>query len=258
MRRAEHPPSIAASSLRQALCSESGIVCAIGAGGKKTVLHALLAQSPVRTALTCSSYTPTYPATLGARVHIAEVAALHAALAADPAPRIAYGQPTDKPRRVGPLDPADILALHAAGGFALTLVKADGARMRRIKAPAAHEPTVVPGSVVLAISSVLAVGRHLDERIAHRPERISAVTGLPLGAAITASTIARLYTQPGGLTHNTGDGRLIAVLNMVDDEAAARNARAAAAEILAEAERIERVVLLSEHRAGHLLEVISR
>lgn len=254
----ERPMQSTNSSLHQALCCESGIVSAIGAGGKKTTLFALLAQSSVRTALTCSTFTPTFPPLADTRIHIADTPTLRERLASDASTKIAYGLPTDKPRRVGPLDTAAIVALHAAGGFALTLVKADGARMRRIKAPAEHEPSVVPGSTVLAISAILAVGRRLDEGVAHRPERISAITGLALGETISASTIARLYTRAGGLTHNTSTGPLIAVLNMVDDATALRHASACAREILADSERITRVVLLSQRRSGSLVDVIER
>jgi len=252
----ERPTTATTSTLQQALASESGIVSAIGAGGKKTTLFALLAQSSVRTALTCSTFTPTFPPLADVHIQIADAPTLRERLASDASAKIAYGLPTNKPRRVGPLDAAAIVDMHAAGGFALTLVKADGARMRRIKAPAEHEPSVVPDSTVLAISAILAVGRRLDEGVAHRPERISAVTGLALGETISTSTIARLYTRPGGLTHSTGSGPLIAVLNMVDDSTARRHANACAKEILSDSERITRVVLLSQRRSGSLVDVI--
>ena len=245
------------STLHQALCAESGVVCAIGAGGKKTTLFALLNLATARTALTASVYTPPFPETLDARVHIAPLDTLREAVPADPADRIAYALPGDKPRRLGPLSPAEITALHRDGGFRVTLVKADGARMRRIKAPGEHEPLVVPGSTVLAISSVLALGRPLDERIAHRPERISANTGHPLGEPVTPTLIADLYLRAGGLANNTGGGPLVPVLNMVDDERLLKGAREVAAAML-ESGPWERVVLLSDRRAGQLVEVILR
>ena len=246
------------SSLHQALGAERGIVCAIGAGGKKTTLFALPEHSQVRTGLTASVFTPPFPDTLNASIHLAELAVLRQQVPTDPASRVAYAVPTDKPRRIGPLHGGDITAMHRDGAFELTLVKADGARMRRIKAPGVQEPKVITGSTVLAISSVLALGRPLDERIAHRPERISEVTGHPLGEPVTPALVAALYLRPGGLSANTGDGPLVPVLNMVDDAPLQRAAREIAAALLDGGSRYDRVVLLSNRRRGHLVEVISR
>ncbi len=246
------------SSLHQALCAERGIVCAIGAGGKKTTLFALLDGATERTGLTASVFTPDFPEDIDASVHVEAPETLRRLLPTDPAMRIAYAQPTDKPRRVGPLSFDEIRELHELGEFTLTLVKADGARMRRIKAPGEHEPRVVPGSTVLAITSIQALGRPLDDRIAHRPERIAEVTGQQLGEPISSTLIARLYTRQGGLANGTGNSTVIPVLNMVDDAGLQARAREVAQAILAESERYDRVVLLSARRSGHLVDIILR
>ena len=45
---------------------------------------------------------------------------------------LVYAEPSSKPGRIGGVPPAVVAALHAAGAFDVTLVKADGARMRWI------------------------------------------------------------------------------------------------------------------------------
>src|SRR5699024_3961306 len=96
-------------------------------------------------------------------------------------------------------------------------VKADGARMRRIKCPAPHEPSLPPGSdTVLLVLSALALGRPLNDKVAHRPERVSAVTGRPLEDAIRAEDLAAIYSHPQGLLQGTEGCRVIPILNMVD------------------------------------------
>lgn len=90
--------------------------------------------------------------------------------------------------------------LRALPGIGAVLVEADGAKGRLIKAPAAHEP-VIPASVdlVLLLMSAEALGQPLSENIAHRPEQISAVTGLALGENISPQSLAALATSDQGL-----------------------------------------------------------
>jgi probable selenium-dependent hydroxylase accessory protein YqeC len=92
---------------------------------------------------------------------------------------------------------SDIEAFQGLG--VRRVVEADGAQGRWIKAPGAHEP-VIPAwaDVVICVVCIDAVGRALDERIAHRPERIAALTGARLGAPISEESIARLLTSPDG------------------------------------------------------------
>ena len=80
---------------------------------------------------------------------------------------VAYAQPSAKPGRLGGLPGALIDRLHRAGGFTVTLVKADGARMRWIKAPREDEP-VLPEEVatLLPVVSIKALGQPLTPRSA--------------------------------------------------------------------------------------------
>jgi molybdenum cofactor cytidylyltransferase len=96
----------------------------------------------------------------------------------------------------------------------VVLVEADGARMKPFKAPAAHEPVMPVGaSLLIPVAGIDVVGKPLSSETAHRPERISSITGLPLGAEITPQVVAQVLTHPdGGLKGFTGD-RVVPLVN---------------------------------------------
>ena len=235
------------AALLDALNARTGIVCAVGAGGKKTTLYALAAAHPGRVGVTATVFMTSFSRRLGAHVLITQApdvpALLHAPEAAA-ARCVAYARPSEKSGRVAGIAPEEVGACHATG-FDLTLVKADGARMRAIKAPAPGEPVLPPApDTVLCIVSAGAIGAPLDEHTAHRPERIAAVTGLEAGAPITAEAVGRLLAAEDGAMQGIPAGaHAIAVINAVDDAAREHAARAAAQVALAANERLERVVL---------------
>jgi probable selenium-dependent hydroxylase accessory protein YqeC len=106
------------------------------------------------------------------------------------------GRPGAKLRGIPPTWIADLRDLP---GVDAVLVEADGAKMRQVKAPAAHEPALPPcTTLLLAVASATALGQPLDDHIAHRPERIAAVTGLLPGMIITPEALARLITSDDG------------------------------------------------------------
>lgn len=79
------------------------------------------------------------------------------------------------------------------------LVEADGARGLPLKAHAAHEP-VLPAqpSRVILVLGVSALGRPLDERTVHRPQRFVELTGVPHGTLLLPEHLARILACPGG------------------------------------------------------------
>jgi molybdenum cofactor cytidylyltransferase len=79
------------------------------------------------------------------------------------------------------------------------VIEADGARGLLLKAPAEYEP-VIPAcaTMVCVVASLEALGQPLDERVAHRPERIAALTGTRLGDLITPEMIVALLSHPQG------------------------------------------------------------
>ncbi|MBL38034.1 MAG: putative selenium-dependent hydroxylase accessory protein YqeC [Xanthomonadales bacterium] len=233
------------TALLRALGVDRGIVAAVGAGGKKSLLYAIAADAPGRVAWTATVHTPRPPRWTGMEINVASARELIRQAAVDTgAPIRAFLQPSEKTGRVAGLAPEQVESLHAAGGFDLTLVKADGARMRGIKAPKPGEP-VVPRSAakVLVVVSAAVLGQPLDQRIAHRPERVAEIAGLAIGQPIGPEHMARMFSAEHGLLQGTEFFDVCAVINQVDDERLQREAEAAAFAMLEASPALDRVVL---------------
>jgi probable selenium-dependent hydroxylase accessory protein YqeC len=233
------------TALIDALEAHQGIICAVGAGGKKSVLYRLAHEHPGRVALTATVHTTEFPADLGFDLVIdADAKLQQSLLAADASRSVAYACPSSKPGRHAGASPATIRTIHDAGGFAVTLVKADGARMRWIKAPVPDEPILVPGvDTVIPVVSARAIGEPLSERVAHRIDRVAAVTGIAPGERLTPEAVGRLLASEQGALQHAGGARVAPVINMVDNKNKEELARAAAAAAIAMTSRFDRVVL---------------
>jgi probable selenium-dependent hydroxylase accessory protein YqeC len=235
-------------ALLDALGARSGIVCVIGAGGKKSIMAALAAAHPGRVGLGATTRIPPLPPGVGdIRLAVDGPSAEDAVVAAARDHRIVvFTGPASGEDRLEGLPPATIAALHEAAGFDLTVVKADGARMRLIKAPGAGEPRLVPGTTtILLVVSARAVGRPLDDRVAHRPERIAALTGAALGTAIAPATVARLLVVLAATLAHGNTARIIPVINMADDAGLRATAAAIARDALRGHAAFDRVVVSS-------------
>lgn len=110
---------------------------------------------------------------------------------------------------------ADLGSIERLRGAALLVIEADGARGLRIKAPGLNEPQIPPfATVVCVVASLAAIGRPLDDRIAHRVDRVAALTRTMPGSMITPTLIETLLTHPdGGLRGIPEGARRIAVLS---------------------------------------------
>ena len=91
------------------------------------------------------------------------------------------------------------------------LVEADGARSMSVKAPADHEP-VIPNrsTLVVVVVGIDAIGRPLRD-VAHRPERIEAITGQPADAIVTVADVAAILLHPEGGLKQVPDGARVAI-----------------------------------------------
>jgi probable selenium-dependent hydroxylase accessory protein YqeC len=193
--------------LSEVLPLQSGMIVAlVGAGGKTTTMFRLAAELAARgerviTTTTTHIGTPNAGqtemlvfTTEHERWREATVGALlkhqHITVAAA----------TTAEGKLQGIPPEWVDGLRALPGVSAVLVEADGAKGRSIKAPAAHEP-VIPASadLVLLLMSAEALGQPLSDAIAHRPEQISAVTGLVLGETITPQELAALASSAHGL-----------------------------------------------------------
>ena len=259
--------AVGAARLLDLLAAGGGIVAAVGAGGKKSTLyrlaeaHRLLGSGPHRPdlhgddgAAAAQPGRPT-PGRRRPRSWRAQVPG---------SPRRAIGcSPTPsrraKPGRLGGLPGELIERLHAEGGFTVTLVKADGARMRWIKAPRDDEPVLPEGvATLLPVVSIKALGQPLEPAIGHRIERVVAVTGAAPGEPLEAQP----PRPPAGERAGRAAARRRGRGGAGHQHGRRRGCRAARARSPAwrwrRARRFERVVLTSMIAADPLVEVIGR
>lgn len=241
-----------------------GIVAAVGAGGKKSVLNEIIAGSEQHTAWTGTVFSARPPRWTGVEVHVDSEENLIeiARNLPDRGPR-AFLQPSDKPGRYGGLSPEGVERLHEVGGFELTLVKADGARMRGLKCPKPSEP-VLPSQTktILMILSAQVIGKPLTDEFVHRPERVAQLTGRALGDLVTPEDLAVIFTASGGISQGSEGKSIIPIINQVDDEPTRELAGEAARLALARSSRFDRVILTCLHRnrarRAPVVEVIRR
>jgi len=251
------------SELRSELALD-GIVAAVGAGGKKSVLNEIIAGSRQHTAWTGTVFSARPPRWTGVEVHVEREEKLIeiAQNLPDHRPR-AFLQPSEKPGRYAGLSRQGVEQLHEAGGFELTLVKADGARMRGLKCPKPGEP-VLPArtETILMILSARVIGQPLTDEFVHRPERVAQLTGRALGDLVTPDDLAVIFTAPGGISQGSEGKTIIPIINQVDDEPTRELAGEAARLALARSARFDRVILTCLHRndarRAPVVEVIRR
>ena len=94
------------------------------------------------------------------------------------------------------------------------IVECDGARGLRIKAPSDPEP-VIPAcvDVVCVLANLDAIGRPLDDRIAHHVDRVARLTHTQPGTMISSDLIAALLTDAeGGMKGIPSGAHKLAVL----------------------------------------------
>ncbi|OGO39985.1 MAG: hypothetical protein A2Z04_04215, partial [Chloroflexi bacterium RBG_16_57_9] len=132
---------------------------------------------------------------------------------------------------INPDQVADLLATFASLSAGLdaidaVLVEADGARGQPLKAPAAYEP-VIPAVTTLAVlvAGMASIGQPVAVAT-HRPETVSALTGIGLNDLITPELVARLLAHPqGGLKNIPPTARVVVLLNQVETEERLQAAR---------------------------------
>lgn len=260
-----------ADSLVNALRARSGIVAVVGAGGKKSTLYRLLeahrALGRGRILLTSTVQLATAPKALDVEtIILGEDGDADAALARVRGRDGAFlfaGPPmkadTAKPLRYSGLPQRLIPHLHAGGPFDVSLVKADGARMRMIKAPRADEPALPDGvTTLLPIVSARVFGRALTDRLAHRPERLIEVIDADIGTELAPQHVARWLSSPAGALQHAGDAAVVPIINMVEGRERLDKAREAARRALAITDRFERVILAAMHGEAPLVDIVRR
>jgi probable selenium-dependent hydroxylase accessory protein YqeC len=216
-----------------ALDAAEGTTCVVGAGGKKTTLAALGGRLD-RAVVTATVRIPIFDEWAG-RVEITgdPVEVVEAALERSAADEWPLGVVPEQERedRYRGYDPEMVDRL---GDLDVPiLLKADGARMRRFKAPDDHEPRLpATADTVVAIASVHVVGEPLSEELVHRVGEVSRITGRDPGETLTPADVATvLASHRGGRKDVPSGATYVPLLNMVDDADLEATAREVAAEI---------------------------
>lgn len=246
--------------LLDALNARQGIVCAVGAGGKKSTLYRLLEAHGGRVGITASAMTaPPSARRVDERIFTAGIDELIERLpaAAREYRRIAFALESEKSGRVAGLPPERIAECHEQAGFDVTLVKADGARMRGIKAPRHDEPLIVPGSAtVIHIVSAAVIGQPLTQETAHRLPELCELLEAEPGDRLTPAHIGRLISHPNGGARGTEGLRHISLINQVDNQARAALALEAAEAAMQGTAPPDRVVLGSMRAENPVVEIV--
>jgi probable selenium-dependent hydroxylase accessory protein YqeC len=152
------------------------------------------------------------------------------------------------------LAPEQCAPLLARSGADALILEADGARHLKIKAPAHYEPVVpLETTAALVLFSAEALDQPLNAGVAHRPERIAAVTGISEGDLLTPAIVASLLaSEQGGLRGIPMDARVYVLVTHAGPEQ--RRAVEELASLVRQSSRISGV--LSSARPGDWLPVL--
>jgi probable selenium-dependent hydroxylase accessory protein YqeC len=144
------------------------------------------------------------------------------------------------------VSPNLVNALSSLPGIDTIITEADGAAGRPVKAPRENEPVIpISTSLVVAVLGVDGMERELNEENVYQPERVSKITGIPVGGRLTDEAMAALMTHSEGIFKGApSSSRVVAFLNKVDIPDGTAKAKSIAQKILNKKHRqIERIVL---------------
>ena len=186
-------------------------ICLVGGGGKTTVMYELAAAWAAcgRKVLVLTSTHILQPADGS---FAADAAAVHSlwqqgCYAVIGTPELSTGKLTAPPQGL-----YNELQLQAD----VILCEADGSRHKPCKAPAAHEPVLLPDcDMVLAVAGMDALGRQLAQAC-QRPQLAAELLGCSLDSVIDAQMLTALLLSEQGARKNVGTRAYYIVLNKCD------------------------------------------
>lgn len=240
---------------------DQGVLAIVGAGGKTSAMYRLARElvSQGRRVL-CTTTTKIFPPTwdqgqLMLRASESQWLEKCAQFSGDPKPLV-LGEKQAGAKVLG-LSPALIQELIHAQIFDWILVEADGARGLPLKAPAAHEP-VIPqvSSHVLGMVGLKAVGQPLSKTWVFHSEIYAQLTGLAMGAVISAQSVVQLVNHPLGLFKNSPvQAKKLLWLNQADDPQALVQGREIVQLVQGQKSWLQRIVLGTATGHPSVLEV---
>lgn len=186
-------------------------ICLVGGGGKTTVMYELAAAWAAcgRRVLVLTSTHILCPADGSFAADVPAVQNLwqQGRYAVIGTPELSTGKLTAPPQ-----DLYEALQLQAG----VILCEADGSRHHPCKAPAAHEPVLLPDSdIVLAVVGMDALGNSLQQAC-QRPQPAAAFLGCSLDSVIDEQMLAALLLSDQGSRKNVGTRTYYIVLNKCD------------------------------------------
>ena len=235
----------ASADLRTLLgLGRSELVAFVGAGGKSSLLLGLGAELSVsgsRVVLTTTTKMGTDQIPGWATVCRTDGAVSAALERGEPA--FLVGDIAGE--KVTGVAPELVDRLFATATADYLLAEADGARGRPFKAPAPHEP-VIPTATTLVdvVAGIDAIGLPIAD-VAHRPERVTDLTGRLPDDPVRPVDMARVLADPeGGRRGVPAGARVVVVLTKVSPGLGA-DAAAAVADRLEAEPNIDRVVTIA-------------
>ena len=186
-------------------------ICLVGGGGKTTVMYELAAAWAAcgRKVLVLTSTHILQPADGSFAADVPAVQNLwqQGRYAVIGTPELSTGKLTAPLRSV-----YEALKLQAD----VILCEADGSKHHPCKAPAAHEPVLLPDSdIVLAVVGMDALGCPLAQAC-QRPQLAAALLGCSLDSVIDEQMLAALLLSEQGARKNVGTRTYYIVLNKCD------------------------------------------
>lgn len=186
-------------------------ICLVGGGGKTTVMYELAAAWAAcgRRVLVLTSTHILCPADGSFAADVSAVQNLwqQGRYAVIGTLELSTGKLTAPPQ-----DLYEALKLQAD----VILCEADGSKHHPCKAPAAHEPVLLPDSdIVLAVVGMDALGNSLQQAC-QRPQPAAAFLGCSLDSVIDEQMLAALLLSEQGSRKNVGTRTYYIVLNKCD------------------------------------------
>lgn len=186
-------------------------ICLVGGGGKTTVMYELAAMWAAcgRRVLVLTSTHILRPVDGS---FAADAAAVHSLWQQGRYAVIGTPEPATGKLTAPPQDLYEARHLQAD----VILCEADGSKHHPCKAPAAHEPVLLPDSdIVLAVAGTDALGRPLAQAC-QRPQLSAELLNCSLDSVIDEQTLAALLLSEQGARKNVGKRTFYIVLNKCD------------------------------------------
>lgn len=186
-------------------------ICLVGGGGKTTVIYELAAMWAAcgRRVLVLTSTHILHPADGS---FAADAAAVHSLWQQERYAVIGTPEPATGKLKAPPQSLYEELRTQAD----VILCEADGSKHHPCKAPAAHEPVLLPESdIVFAVAGTDALGNSLQQ-VCQRPQLAAELLNCSLDSVIDEQMLAALLLSEQGARKNVGTRGFYIVLNKCD------------------------------------------